>query len=205
MRFNPERKRAVIKNPFALFLNLNLMFPGPEKYFRIFFNSTFSNPFFAHSGSICGGVLSRTSNFSQLPSAGLQNYLLFQVENMPAARKEDMGPEIWKLSEISAPPGNVHLRRQGSLCVTYWYCLRHLKTLYLTNTEIHKYNLRPFTGGSWNLSWKLPWWPSVCLSVRHQLTPFYWIWLMWHFEAPVWSRFRGFDEIFCGYFAPIPF
>ena len=85
----------------------------------------------------------------EVPFAGLQNYLLFQVENMPAARKEDMGPEIWKLSEISAPPGNVHLRRQGSLCVTYWYCLRHLKTLYFTNTHKHLYfNLIQYAGGS---------------------------------------------------------
>ena len=135
------------------------MFPEAGKIFlnfpqQHFFESLFRDKTRIQDPFVGGPFKNQLNfgNFSQLPSAGLQNYLLFQVENMPTARKEDMGPEIWKLSEISAPPGNVHLRRQGSLCVTYWYCLRHLKTLYFTNTEIHKYNLRPFTGGSWNLS-----------------------------------------------------
>ena len=69
----------------------------------------------------------------------------------------------------------------------------HLKTFCIL--QIHKYNLRPFTGGSWNLSWKLPLWTSVCLSIRHQLFPFYRIWLMWHFEAHVWSRFRSWSIV----------
>ena len=46
IRFSPERKRAVIKNPIVLLLNLRLMSPKPEIYLRIFPNSTFSNPFF---------------------------------------------------------------------------------------------------------------------------------------------------------------
>ena len=45
IRFSPERKRAVIKNPIVLLLNLRLMSPEPEIYLRIFPNSTFSNPF----------------------------------------------------------------------------------------------------------------------------------------------------------------